>query len=211
MYYTLKDHQGSLTATVHGNTVEQLSYDAWGRRRNTTDFGYGNVSHTFDRGYTLHEHYDDFNLINMNGSCYDPLTSAFLSVDAYVQSPGSAQAFNRYAYCSHNPLRFTDPTGWYQQPGAYDRRHHVCAKQHTCCGRETVERFALPRRPLPNTSTPYHNLLQDSGRHPAGRYRIQETAWHKPRESVGLAAARSHQGNRDRPSLLQGIQVRPHV
>ena len=34
MHYTLKDHQGSLTATVHGNTVERLSYDAWGRRRN---------------------------------------------------------------------------------------------------------------------------------------------------------------------------------
>jgi len=31
MYYTLKDHQGNLAATIHGNTVEQLSYDAWGR------------------------------------------------------------------------------------------------------------------------------------------------------------------------------------
>jgi len=30
----LKDHQGSLMATVCGNTVERLSYDAWGRRRN---------------------------------------------------------------------------------------------------------------------------------------------------------------------------------
>jgi YD repeat-containing protein len=42
MYYTLKDHQGSLAAVVHGNTVERLSYDPWGRRRNTTDFGYEN-------------------------------------------------------------------------------------------------------------------------------------------------------------------------
>lgn len=56
MYYTLKDHQGSLAAVIHGSTVERLSYDPWGRRRNTTNFGYDNVSHTFDRGYTLHEH-----------------------------------------------------------------------------------------------------------------------------------------------------------
>lgn len=34
MYYTLKDHQGSLAATVHGSTVGRLSYDPWGRRRN---------------------------------------------------------------------------------------------------------------------------------------------------------------------------------
>ena len=109
MHYTLKDHQGNLMATVCGNDVERLSYDAWGRRRNTTDFGYGNVSHTFDRGYTLHEHYDDFNLINMNGSCYDPLTSAFLSVDAYVQDPASAQAFNHYAYCLNKPPEIHRP------------------------------------------------------------------------------------------------------
>ena len=111
MHYNLKDHQGSLTATVHGNTVERLSYDAWGRR-NPDGFGYDNVTHTFDRGYTLHEHYDAFGLVNMNGRCYDPVTSHFLSVDAYVQDPTSAQAFNRYAYCAYNPLRYTDPTGW---------------------------------------------------------------------------------------------------
>ena len=61
MYYTLKDHQGSLAAVVHGNTVERLSYDPWGRRRNPMGFGYDNVTHTFDRGYTLHEHYSKFN------------------------------------------------------------------------------------------------------------------------------------------------------
>ena len=27
MYYTLKDHQGNLIATIHGNTVERLWYD----------------------------------------------------------------------------------------------------------------------------------------------------------------------------------------
>ena len=79
MYYTLKDHQGSLAATVHGSTVERLSYDPWGRRRNTTDFSYDNITYTFDRGYTLHEHYDEFDLINMNGRLYDPILGRMLS------------------------------------------------------------------------------------------------------------------------------------
>ena len=87
MHYTLKDHQGSLAATVCGDAVERLSYDAWGRRRNPNGFGYSNVSHTFDRGFTGHEHLPAFGLINMNGRCYDPVTSSFLSVDRFVQSP----------------------------------------------------------------------------------------------------------------------------
>lgn len=109
---TLKDHQGNLTATVCGNNVERLSYDAWGRRRNPVGFGYGNVTCTFDRGYTLHEHYDDFGLINMNGRMYDPVMSSFLSVDHYVQQPETSQGFNRYAYCMYNPLKYVDPSGW---------------------------------------------------------------------------------------------------
>lgn len=135
MHYTLKDHQGSLTATVHGNTVERLSYDPWGRR-NTTDFGYDNVSHTFDRGYTLHEHYDEFDLINMkftlsersaklclstaercelggaNGRLYDPILGRMLSPDVVIQDEQNSQAYNRYSYCFNNPLRFTDPSGY---------------------------------------------------------------------------------------------------
>ena len=35
LHYILKDHQGNLTATICGNAVERLNYDAWGRRRNS--------------------------------------------------------------------------------------------------------------------------------------------------------------------------------
>ncbi len=112
MHYTLKDHQGNLTATVCGSDVERLSYDTWGRRRNPVDFGYSNVTHTFDRGYTLHEHYDDFNLINMNGRLYDPILGRMLSPDIAIQDEHDPQAYNRYSYCFNNPLRFTDPSGY---------------------------------------------------------------------------------------------------
>lgn len=112
MYYTLKDHQGSLAAVVRGNTVERLSYDPWGRRRNPTDFSYDNITYTFDRGYTLHEHYDEFDLINMNGRLYDPVIGRMLSPDVLIQDEQSSQAYNRYSYCFNNPLRFTDPSGY---------------------------------------------------------------------------------------------------
>ena len=112
MSYVIKDHQGSMYATVTGNTVERYSFDAWGRRRNPQTLSYDNVTTSFDRGYTLHEHYDDFGLINMNGRLYDPLVGRMLSPDIVIQDEQNSQAYNRYSYCFNNPLRFTDPSGY---------------------------------------------------------------------------------------------------
>ena len=77
------------------------------------NYSYANVSHTFDRGFTLHEHYDDFNLINMNGRMYDPVIGRMLSPDIAIQDEYNPQAYNRYTYCFNNPLRFTDPSGYF--------------------------------------------------------------------------------------------------
>jgi RHS repeat-associated protein len=63
------------------------------------------------RGYTGHEHLDQFGLINMNGRLYDPVLRRMLSPDNYVQEPDNTQSFNRYSYVVNNPLRSTDPSG----------------------------------------------------------------------------------------------------
>lgn len=65
--------------------------------------------------YTLHEHYDGFDLINMNGRLYDPIPGRMLSPDVLIQDDRSSQAYNRYSYCFNNPLRFTDPSGYVVQ------------------------------------------------------------------------------------------------
>lgn len=134
VHYVLKDHLGSWTTITDAEGVveQELSFDAWGNLRNPATWS-GNFSGTpmFYRGFTGHEHISDFGLINMNGRCYDPLTSSFLSVDAYVQDPASAQAFNRYAYCGHNPLRYTDPTGWNMRQISYGINPNLNSGGHT--------------------------------------------------------------------------------
>ena len=115
------------TITDNEGTVEQeLSFDAWGNRRNPDTwkrFWYDPVFEEpmFDRGFTGHEHLYAFGLINMNGRCYDPMVSSFLSVDAFVDEPTCAQGFNRYAYCMYNPLKYVDPSGWQKVGGMRPR------------------------------------------------------------------------------------------
>ena len=67
----------------------------------------------FDRGYTGHEHMTAFDLINMNGRLYDPVLGRMLSPDIAIQDLYNQQAYNRYSYCLNNPLRFTDPSGYF--------------------------------------------------------------------------------------------------
>jgi RHS repeat-associated protein len=59
---------------------------------------------------------DGFGLINMNGRMYDPVIGRVLSPDPSVQSPTYTQNYNRYSYCLNNPLRYTDPSGYFVHP-----------------------------------------------------------------------------------------------
>ena len=115
LYYTYCDYQSNLLAITDaaGNLKEKYAYDPWGYRVNPTDRKQKDPrkSFIFSRGYTLHEHLDDYGLINMNGRMYDPLMGQFLSPDAYVQAPGSWYSYNRYVYCLNNPLIYSDPDG----------------------------------------------------------------------------------------------------
>jgi RHS repeat-associated protein len=115
LYYIFKDHLGSYDRITNqlGQTVETYSFDAWGNRRQASDWTIKDVSETrlFTRGFTGHEHLDAFETINMNGRLYDPTIARFLSPDPYVASNTFTQDYNRYSYCRNNPLLYTDPSG----------------------------------------------------------------------------------------------------
>jgi len=110
MYYVHPDHLGSFTLITDalGNIIQKCTFDAWGKREFVTK----DPTFVFERGYTGHEHYDEFTLIDMNGRMYDPVLGRFLSPDPYVQSPLYSQSYNRYSYAVNNPLVFIDPEGY---------------------------------------------------------------------------------------------------
>ncbi|MDL2222957.1 FG-GAP-like repeat-containing protein [Bacteroidales bacterium OttesenSCG-928-M11] len=115
LYYTHTDFQGNLIALSNpdGTFAERYAYDPWGKRRNPDNWQEEDTRTEFiiHRGYTLHEHLDEFRLINMNGRVYDPYMGMFLSPDPYIQAPENWLNYNRYSYCLNNPLQYTDPSG----------------------------------------------------------------------------------------------------
>ena len=115
LYYIHKDHLGSYLAVTDetGAKIDSTNFDAWGRRRNPSNWSFSSVpaNNLFDRGFTGHEHLDEFGHVNMNGRVYDPILGRFLSPDNYVQMPDFSQNFNLYSYVLNNPLVYTDPDG----------------------------------------------------------------------------------------------------
>ncbi len=116
--YVHHDYLGSILAysDENQNLVSELSYDAWGRRRNPDNWEYydkiADADALQNRGFGGHEHLDLFEMINMNGRMYDPVLGRFLSPDPLIQAPDFTQSLNRYSYCLNNPLSLIDPSGY---------------------------------------------------------------------------------------------------
>ncbi len=119
--YLYKDHLGSLDFMTDefGTIIQEMSYDAWGKRRNAMDWTTWTFSSLYlfnhtetTRGYTGHEMLDEVGLIHMNGRIYDPHLARFVQADPFVQAPSDMQMLNRYSYVRNNPLNATDPSGF---------------------------------------------------------------------------------------------------
>ncbi|WP_377154783.1 RHS repeat-associated core domain-containing protein [Roseateles sp. UC29_93] len=124
--YWHKDHLGSIVATTDqtGAVTARYAYDPFGKRRYVNgrydDFGNivvdwnGTAAGATDRGFTGHEHLDDVGIVHMNGRLFDPNLGVFLQPDPFIQSSGNLQDYQRYGYCSSNPMTCTDPTGYFK-------------------------------------------------------------------------------------------------
>jgi RHS repeat-associated protein len=122
MYYIHTDHLGSYCAITSSakQIVQRNWFDPWGNYQIRYDTIFSKkpqptiIENNFtltNRGFTGHEHYPYFKIINMNGRLYDPVIGRFFSPDKFVANSSFTQDFNRYSYCRNNPLSYTDPSG----------------------------------------------------------------------------------------------------
>jgi len=61
---------------------------------------------------------DSTDLYYYNARYYDPTIGRFISPDIVVQNSANPQTLNRYCYCLNNPLKYTDPTGHFNDDGS---------------------------------------------------------------------------------------------
>jgi RHS repeat-associated protein len=118
--YLSTDHLGSVDVISDsaGALSQKMSFDAWGKRRETNwtvmaDPSLFNSALHTTRGFTGHEEIDPVGLVHMNGRVYDAELGRFLSADPVVQDLSNLQSWNRYTYVLNNPLSMTDPTGFF--------------------------------------------------------------------------------------------------
>jgi RHS repeat-associated protein len=96
--------------------AQVLGYDPWGARRNPDGKAAAPASFSLQVGhreFTGQETIPNVGLINLNGRVYDPVLARFLSPDPHIQDASDLQSYNRYSYVLNNPLKYTDPTGYW--------------------------------------------------------------------------------------------------
>lgn len=126
--YVTTDHLGSLDVISNTAGVEMAdaAFSAFGERVHFTGSGPPTTADLTSlrgatrRGFTFQEHLDETGLIHMNGRVYDPVIARFISPDPFVQSPFNGQSLNRYSYVLNNPLRYTDPSGYFSLGDFFD-------------------------------------------------------------------------------------------
>lgn len=118
-YYATSDHLGSsdLVMDSSANVLTRESFTPFGARRGSawtgvpTSSDYTAFGNTTRKGFTGHEMLDSVALVHMNGRVYDPFLGRFLCADTLIQTLGSTESINPYAYAWNDPLRYLDPSG----------------------------------------------------------------------------------------------------
>jgi RHS repeat-associated protein len=114
--YLLGDHLGSTAIAANGTTGALMSeqrYKPWGEQRYPTGASTLPTRHRF----TGQIEDGEIGLYFYGARYYSNVLGRWLSPDTIVPDPANPQSLNRFSYALNNPLRYTDPTGHWEDEG----------------------------------------------------------------------------------------------
>ena len=106
----LTNSQGDVVAIYNTSGTKLISYeyDAWGNATISGSAAIGTLNPIRYRGY----YYDsDLELYYLQSRYYDAEIGRFINADGTLNGNGDIIGFNMFAYCSNNPVMFSDPSG----------------------------------------------------------------------------------------------------
>ena len=107
--YYMTTQQGDITRIedVNGNVLATYEYDAWGKLISSSG-SLADINPLRYRGY----YYDtETGFYYLQSRYYDPVVSRFINADKYASTGDGLLGYNMFAYCSNNPVNYSDPSG----------------------------------------------------------------------------------------------------
>ena len=115
-FFFEKNLFGDIVAVYNesGTKVITYTYDAWGNHTPNVLNSTGNNTYASYNPFRYRGYYYDTEteFYYLQSRYYDPVTGRFLNADGYINANGDLIGYNMYAYCSNNPVMYTDPTGY---------------------------------------------------------------------------------------------------
>ena len=114
VYWYEKNLQGDIVAVYNNSGIPLVSYeyDAWGNHTVSYTNGiYSAVAANNPFRYRGYYYDADLGFYYLNSRYYDSYTGRFLNADKHVNGNGDVIGYNMFAYCSNNPVMYTDSTG----------------------------------------------------------------------------------------------------
>ena len=116
VFWYEKNLQGDIVAVYDssGMLLIEYNYSAYGRIK-IVDYNADLYPAVYNNPFRYRGYYydKDLDLYYLNARYYDRKTGRFISPDApsYLGANGDLNSYNLYAYCSNNPVMYTDPEG----------------------------------------------------------------------------------------------------
>ncbi len=119
IYYVTTNSMGDVIGIYNsaGELKASYEYDAWGNVIAITDAS-GNaitdethIAHINPIRYRGYYYDTETKLYYLQSRYYDPAIGRFISADDRISDKNSLLELNLFAYCTNNPIAFSDPTG----------------------------------------------------------------------------------------------------
>lgn len=113
-YYHVNGHGDVMSLTdISGNIVAEYSYDAWGNIISQI----GSMASENPYRYAGYRYDESTELYYLMARYYDSEIGRFITRDTFHGFEDDPQSLNQYAYTGNNPVKYSDPSGYYRKNG----------------------------------------------------------------------------------------------